>query len=255
MNRETSTAKNSFTYGATFFVLLLLWQLLSYIAHIPFIPSPLKVFNNLYAIFLPSICKHLLYSLWRITAGILLSAVVGIPLGLCMGYWKRLDSLLSPAAYFLYPIPKIALLPIAMLVLGLGDTSKIVMIMLIVVFQVLIASRDAVRGIPKETYHAFDSLGAGSLSIFRRIIIPAVLPALFSSVRVSLGTALSVLFFTETFGTNFGMGYFIMDAWMRVNYIEMYSGILVLSVTGLLLFVVIDVLEAVLCPWRNPLPK
>jgi NitT/TauT family transport system permease protein len=66
-----------------------------------------------------------------------------------------------------------------------------------------------------------------------------------------MATAISVLFFTETFGTQYGMGYFIMDAWMRVNYLEMYSGIVVLSVIGLVLFISIDFVERHMCSWQS----
>lgn len=71
-----------------------------------------------------------------------------------------------------------------------------------------------------------------------------------TAIRVAMATAVSVLFFTETFGTKYGMGYFIMDAWLRVNYLEMYAGIVVLSVIGLLLFIVIDGLEHYFCRWQ-----
>jgi NitT/TauT family transport system permease protein len=69
-------------------------------------------------------------------------------------------------------------------------------------------------------------------------------------MRVGLGTAISVLFFTETFGTEYGIGYFIMDAWMRVNYLEMYSGIVMLSIIGFAVFSTIDVAEHILCRWK-----
>ena len=72
-----------------------------------------------------------------------------------------------------------------------------------------------------------------------------------TAVRVAMATAVSVLFFTETFGTQYGMGYYIMDAWLRVNYLEMYAGILVLSVMGLLLFGIIDCFEHVACRWQR----
>jgi len=242
---------NSVTsYIKVFFVLLILWQLLSIVFRISFIPSPVAVFANTYNIFVSDIILHALMSLWRVFAGTVLSMLLGVPLGLCMGYYKSWDRFLSPAVYFTYPIPKISLLPLVMLIFGLGEASKIIMITMIIIFQVIVASRDAVRSIPKETFYSLYSLGAGSGAIFRKVILPASLPGLLTSLRISLGTALSVLFFTETFGTQYGMGYFIMDSWMRVNYIDMFSGILVLSIIGLMLFVVIDILERVLCPWN-----
>jgi NitT/TauT family transport system permease protein len=243
--------KSVANYMKVLLALLVLWQLLSAILHLPFIPSPIAVFTNTYGIFASEITVHALWSLWRIFAGTVVSMLLGVPIGLCMGYYGALDNLLSPAVYFTYPIPKISLLPLVMLTFGLGELSKIVMITMIIVFQVIVASRDAVRNIPRETFYSLYSLGAGRLAIFRKVIIPASFPSLLTSLRISLGTALSVLFFTETFGTQYGMGYFIMDSWMRVNYVDMFSGILVLGVTGLLLFVVIDALESLFCPWKS----
>ncbi|MCE5286856.1 MAG: ABC transporter permease [Pelosinus sp.] len=237
-----------YIYAALFFFAL--WYVLAAIVNLPIIPSPVKVVSNLFTIFLGKIAVHAVYSLWRIVAGVFLSIVIGIPLGLFMGYFPRLDGAFAPLVYLTYPIPKIALLPIIMLLFGLGEASKIIMIFLIIVFQVVVAVRDGVYSIPKETYYPLYSLGANFLAIFREILIPASLPKILTSLRVAMATAISVLFFTETFGTEYGMGYFIMDAWMRVNYIEMYSGIVVLSCIGLSLFGLIDYLERCWCHWQ-----
>ena len=152
--------------------------------------------------------------------------------------------------YLTYPVPKIALLPILMLLFGVGEMSKLLLIFLIVVFQVIIAVRDGIRSIPAETFYPLYSLGASFWDIFREVLWPAALPKFITAVRVAMATAISVLFFTETFGTQYGMGYFIMDAWLRVFYLEMYSGIVVLSMIGLLLFGIVDVLEYSLCRWQ-----
>lgn len=230
--------------------IILLWQIFSMTAKVPFIPSPFRVLKTAGVIFQSKILINCLYSLFRIFAGIFLSMAIGMPIGLAMGYFNKLDIILSPFIYFIYPIPKIALLPIVMLLFGIGEVSKVIMIMLIVLFQVIVAARDAALSIPKETYYSYSSLGASKGSIFKDIVLPASLPGLLTSIRVGLGTAISVLFFTETFGTKYGLGYFIMDSWMRVNYLEMYSGIVVLSLIGFLLFMVVDRLEAAVCRWR-----
>ncbi|MDF2674317.1 MAG: binding-protein-dependent transport system inner rane component [Clostridiales bacterium] len=233
-----------------FIIILLMWQAFSMVARVPFIPSPFRVLETIGSIFQNKILMHSLYSLFRIFAGIFLSMAIGIPVGLLMGYFNRLDNILSPFIYFVYPVPKIALLPIVMLLFGIGEASKIIMIMLIVLFQIVVAARDGVKDISKENYYSYISLGASKGRIFKDIILPASLPGLLTSTRISLGTAISVLFFTETFGTKYGMGYFIMDSWMRVNYLEMYSGIVVLSIIGFLLFMLVDKLEDRVCLWR-----
>ena len=245
---RNSDTKRAYLYGALFF--LLLWQTVSSVTSLPIIPPPGAVLLTLLQIFVSEVAVHAVFSLWRIIAGVLLSIMIGIPVGLCMGYFSRWDRALSPIVYLSYPIPKIALLPMIMLLFGLGDFAKIFMISLIIVFQVIVAVRDGVKSIPKETYYPLYSLGADFAAISREILIPASLPKFLTALRIAMATAISVLFFTETFGTQYGMGYFIMDAWMRVNYLEMYSGIVVLSCIGLILFGAIDWLEGRLCNWQ-----
>jgi NitT/TauT family transport system permease protein len=138
-----------------------------------------------------------------------------------------------------------------MLLFGLGDGSKTIMLFLILVFQVVIAVRDSIRAIPEEVFYPLASLGAPFRVILWEVLLPASLPKFMTAVRVAMATAISVLFFTETFGTQYGMGYFIMDAWLRVNYLEMYSGIVVLSAMGLFLFGVLDFAERYFCRWQG----
>lgn len=240
--------KISYLYGTVTF--LFIWYGVSLWINLPIIPSPWVVFLNLWKIFFGKIAIHSFYSLWRIVAGVFLAVVVGVPIGICMGYFARWNRMLSPLVYLTYPIPKISLLPIIMLLFGLDEFSKILMIGLIIVFQIVIAVRDGVKSIPRETYYPLYSLGATFANILWEILIPASLPKFLTSLRIAMATAISVLFFTETFGTQYGMGYFIMDAWMRVNYLEMYSGIVVLSCIGLIIFGVIDYLEQNLCQWQ-----
>lgn len=235
-------------YG--FVLLIILWYILSLMLSLPIIPSPFAVFISVAKIFKAKIAIHVLYSLDRILKGIAISILIGVPVGFLMGYFEKIDKILSPLMYFAYPVPKIALLPIIMVLFGLGEASKLIMIVLIIIFQIIIASRDAVKDIPKETFHSLQSLGANKLQIFTEIIVPASLSEILTASRLALGTAISILFFTETFGTEYGMGYFIMDSWMRVNYLDMYSGIIVLSFIGFCLFISIDIAENHICSWR-----
>ncbi len=240
----------SYLIGAC--ALLALWYLIAQAAELPILPSPERVAERLAGIFLSDIAVHGAYSLWRIAAGLCLAILIGFPLGMIMGYFPRADRYLAPIVYLTYPIPKIALLPILMLLAGLGELSKILMIFLIIVFQVVVAVRDGIHAIPKEIYEPLVSLGASFGEIFREILWPASLPKFLTAVRVAMATAISVLFFTETFGTQYGIGYFIMDAWLRVNYLDMYAGIIVLSGIGLLLFGLLDFVEYQTCRWVAP---
>ena len=237
-------------YVIAFLIIFGLWQIIAMLINKPLFPPPYAIIINIFKTFHSEIAIHVIYSFNRIILGLLFTLAIGIPVGILMGYFKKIDLIFSPIIYFNYPIPKIALLPIVMLIFGLGDLTKIVMIFLITFFPVVVNIRDEVKNIPEEVFYPMYSLGATNFQIIKEIVFPGILKAILTSLRIGIGTAISVLFFTENFGTEYGMGYFIMDSWMRINYIQMYSGILILSIIGLFFFILIDVLEGIFCPWR-----
>ena len=238
-----------FAFGI--FLCLVLWAVTAQILQMPVIPSPEQVILRLVQKFPDTIAVHAGYSLLRIVLGLVVAVAVGYPVGVLMGYFPRVNRLLAPILYLTYPVPKIALLPVVMLLFGVGERSKLLLVFLIIVFQVVVAVRDAVAAIPPETYAPLRVLGATFAQIVRHIIVPASLPKFITAVRVAMATAISVLFFTETFGTQYGIGYYIMDAWLRVNYLDMYAGIVVLSAMGLMLFILLDWAERRLCAWSR----
>ena len=226
------------------------WTAAAHLLKMPVIPPPEQVMVRLSQIFLDTIAVHSAYSFMRLSIGLLTAVLIGYPVGVVMGYFGRINRVLSPIIYLTYPIPKIALLPVVMLLFGVGELSKLLLVFFILVFQIIVTVRDAVAGIPPETYVPLRVLGASFGQMMHHIILPASLPKFITAIRVAMATAISVLFFTETFGTRYGIGYFIMDAWLRVNYLDMYAGIVVLSAIGLLLFAVFDGLERKLCRWH-----
>lgn len=229
----------------------ILWYLLAIAIHMRVLPKPTDIYLNIGSIFSEKIYIHVLVSLYRVGYGLSISLFIGILIGLLMAYSKVWNKILNPLVYFTYPIPKTALLPVVMLLFGLGDLSKIFIIVLILVFQIIVAVRDSVLNIPSETYNPLRSLGASKLQIFTHITLPAILPELLTSVRLSIGTALSILFFAEGYGTQYGMGYYILDAWSRIDYYEMYAGIIILSLLGFALFILIDIFEETVCSWKG----
>lgn len=234
-----------------FIVFNILWYLFAVVINLRVLPKPTDIYLNINNLYGQKLYIHVLVSLYRVSSGLIISLILGISLGLLMAYSKLWNKILNPLVYFTYPIPKTALLPVVMLLFGLGDSSKIIIIVLILVFQIIVAVRDAVINIPSETYNPIKSLGASKLQIFIHITIPAILPELLTNLRLSIGTALSILFFAEGYGTQYGIGYYILDAWTRIDYISMYAGILVLSLLGFLLFILIDILEESLCKWKS----
>lgn len=231
--------------------ILAFWYLMHFLVNSAAIPAPHKAILHFLRIFPGVLSRHLLVSLGRIFTALFVSLLIGGGLGLWMGTSQRADRILSPVVYLLYPLPKIAFLPVLMILFGLGETSKVVLIILIIVFQILVAARDGVREIPKELYFSVLSLGIGRAGLYRHLILPATLPKIMTALRISVGVSISILFFGENYATTYGIGYFIMNSWLMADYVEMFSGILALSMMGLVLFWGIDVLEQRWCRWTR----
>lgn len=219
-----------------------LWLLASFFIKSAALPSPVQVYLNLPHVFAAGMGNHFLASVERLVLGILISVAAGTLVGLAMGENQKMDKLLNPLVYFTYPIPKLALLPAIMILFGLGNGSKVTLIVLITIFPVIVAVKDGVKNIDKELYNILESLGANKIQKLTQVTLPAVMPELLTSIKISIGTALSVLFFAENYGTEYGLGYYIQDAWMRMDYISMFGGICILSMLGFFLFILLDFL-------------
>ncbi len=198
-----------------------------------------------------ALLAHAAASTWRVLIGLAVSILVAVPVAGLLARFPRLDRTAAPLLYLAYPIPKVVFLPVLMLLLGLGDASKIALIFLIVVFQAIVSLRDAFKSLDKRAFQAVRAFGGGRLDILRHVIAPASLPALLSAIRLSVGTAIAVLFLAESFASENGMGYFIMDAWSRVAYADLHCGVVALAALGLALFAAVDLAERLLCPWLS----
>jgi NitT/TauT family transport system permease protein len=232
-------------------VLLLLWQGLAMALNQPILPSPLRVATALFEeTRRGDLPLHFLASLWRVIASLVLSILLAAPAGLVLGQSPRLNRLFSPIIYLTYPIPKVVLVPVVLLFLGIGDLAKIVIIFLILFFQILVLVRDQAAGLRPELIQSVRSLGAGRRALLRFVYFPASLPAILTGVRQSIGTAVAVLYVAELFATQRGLGYYIyLTGSTPLDYPAMYAGIVAMSLLGALLYIFTDSLEKVLCPW------
>jgi ABC-type nitrate/sulfonate/bicarbonate transport system permease component len=230
--------------------MLVVWQAAAWIVASPVLPGPWAVFEALWREIPRGLGRHFLVSGWRVVASIALAVLTAVPAGLVLGQSRQLDAIFAPAVYILYPIPKIVFLPIILLALGISDGSKIFMIFLILFFQILVVVRDEASNLRPELLYSVRSLGAGRRALFRFVYLPATLPAALTALRISIGTAIAVLFFAESFATTSGLGYYIIvETWGRLAYAEMYAGVVAMSVLGLILYFVANWLERRLAPW------
>jgi ABC-type nitrate/sulfonate/bicarbonate transport system permease component len=237
-------------YVGAIAVLLVGWELLALAIDSPALPPPtsaVPAFVQLFGEILP----HIIISAWRVLAALVIGSAMAVPIGLMLGRSPRADAVAAPLVFLSYPVPKVVFLPVFMVLLGLGSLSKIALITLIVFFQILITARDAARAIPAGSVLSVRSLGAGSMQVFRHVVFPAALPEVFTALRIGSGTAIAVLFLTESVGGTSGLGYYIVDAWARIDYDAMFAGILGMALLGVLVYELLELLEARMCRWTR----
>ncbi|MBE0672825.1 MAG: ABC transporter permease [Anaerolineales bacterium] len=231
--------------------LAVIWQVASMIVNRPILPAPWDVLVVFVKELSNGLLIHFGVSLWRVTAGMLISVLVAAPAGLAIGASKTANRLLSPIIYLLYPIPKVVFVPVVLLFLGIGDTAKITLIVLILFFQIIVLVRDQAVGIPPQLLQSLQSLGAGRRALFRFIYLPASLPAILTALRQSIGTAVAVLYISELFATKYGLGYYIYyNGSTLFNYPAMYAGVVAMSLLGLGMYFSVDWLERKWCKWK-----
>ena len=231
--------------------LVAVWQTMAWLVSSSILPGPVRVAEVLIRELPRGLGRHFLASAGRVAASMVIAVSLATPLGLILGQSRKLNQLLSPVVYVLYPIPKIVFLPLILLLLGIGNTSKVFIITLILFFQVLVVVRDEAATLRPELIHSVRSLGAGRRALFRHVYLPASLPAVLTALRLSVGTAVAVLYVAELFATRLGLGYYIyLNGSTLFNYRAMYAGILAMSLLGLGLYFLVDWLERAATPYR-----
>ncbi len=245
-------SKKIILYLLSIITILVFWQILALLINNQILPKPLPVLKKLTVeLANTDFWYHIYSSLIRIIAGLFLAFISAVPLGLALGSSQKLDKIFSPLIYISYPIPKIVLLPIILLIFGLNHLSKIILIAIIIFFQLLITTRDSARQIDNNIKYSFKSLGGSKWQYFRHVVWPAALPGVYTALRIGIGTAVAVLFFVESLSARSGLGIYIIDAWGRADYITMFVGIIALSLTGIVLYEIFDSLEKYSSKWKN----
>jgi NitT/TauT family transport system permease protein len=246
----TPVGRKAVGYVGAVAITLAAWELASLGFGNPALPGPVAGIGQLFAQ-AGVIWPHFLYSTYRVLASILIGLIVAAPLGLLLGRSERADAVFGPVIFLNYPIPKVVFLPVLIILLGIGSASIITLITLIVFFQILVSARDAARSIPAASVLSVRSLGANRWQVFANVVVPASMPEIFTALRISAGTAIAVLFFSETFAGSTGLGYYVFDALGRIQYSEMFAGVLAMALLGVLLYEAIGLIESRVCRWAR----
>ncbi|MER7212236.1 ABC transporter permease [Streptosporangium sp. NPDC000239] len=194
---------------------------------------------------------HTQASLVRSLAGCALAIVVAIPLGLLIGWYRPVAEFLNPLLELFRNTAALAVLPVFVLILGLGETSKISIILYACAWPILLNTIAAVRGVDPLLVKSARSMGLGPFRLFQKVILPAAVPTIFTGIRLAGAYSILVLIAAEMVGAKAGLGYLINYAQFNFRVPEMYAGILTISVLGLLINQLLVRLERRFSTWRT----
>jgi len=194
---------------------------------------------------------HVSVSLERIAVGFLLGAVPGIIIGLAMGLFSPIRVIIQPLIDGTFPIPKIALLPLYIMIFGIGEESKYAIIATAVIYLVLINTVAGVRNIEKIYLDVGANFHASRLMMFTDIALPGALPMIMTGVKLGSGVALLVLVAAELVGAKTGLGYLIWTSWQVFQVEKMYVGLMVIAILGFVVAILLNWLQRVVVPWKN----
>ncbi|WP_279023754.1 ABC transporter permease [Gibbsiella quercinecans] len=195
--------------------------------------------------------QHIAVSLARALGAFAVAIVIGIPLGLMMGRSDALTAVLGPFVQFLRPLPKIALIPLAVVWLGIGEASKFFLIFIATFLSVVVGASAAAERISASRIRVAQTLGASRHQIFLRVVLPDALPELFTTVRLSIGIGWTSLIAAEMVAASSGLGWMVINAssYLRTDIVML--GILLLGGIGYLLDLFILGLQRLLVPWTG----
>lgn len=187
----------------------------------------------------------------RLAVGLVLGAVVGVLAGLAMGVWRPVRAAFGPMFTALYALPKIAILPLLLLIFGLTETPKVLAVAISVFFVMQINTLAGIMQIDARVLEAARAYRATGWKLFRYVLLPGATPTIMTGLRVSAGMSVIVVVAVEFVASNNGLGYLIWNSWQLFQPQTMYVGLITVSVVGAVVTALVIALERILLPWRH----
>ena len=239
---------------ATLFALLLLWEFSARSSRLIqfYFPPISQITFSLFQLLLSwEIVGHLLVTLGRFLRGYLLAAAIAVTFGTILGYFRLAYSLLEALIEFLRPMPSVAIIPVAILFLGIGDSMMVAVTVYACTWPILINTIDGVRNIDRILIHTGKTFGLGRWKILRQIALPAAAPYIVTGLRISLPIALILVTTSEMVVGGSGLGFFILDEERSLRTSNMYAGIVLVAMLGYMLNRLFLALESKLMVWHR----
>lgn len=216
-----------------------------------FLPSPAAICEALWQLTISGdLWNNLSISLVRIGSGWLVGSVLGVGIGVLMGLSTSGRAIGMPLVSAIYPVPKIALLPLLILWLGIGETPKVVTIASGVFFPTVIATLAAIDSVPRNLIRMAQSFNLPMRSIIWKIMLPSALPGVLAGFRISVSIALILVVSAEMIGAQYGIGAFLLTAGNLMQSDDLMAGVVILAILGLVIGAILTTLERAFLRWR-----
>ena len=233
---------------------LILWEGFARIGMISslFFPPPTVIFLTFIRMIADGkLLSNMVVTLWRVCLGFILGGFPGLILGLAMGWSRRARMVFDPFIAAAHPVPKIAILPLIMILFGIGESSKVVVVAVSTFFPMLINTVAGVTQISPIHYEVAKNYGANLTKIFTRVIVPGSLPLILAGARLSLNIALLISIAVELVAAQKGLGALIWLAWQTLRTEELYVSLAVTATLGIIFNLLLQRISLHLVPWQT----
>jgi len=241
-------------HTAGWLVIVAVWQSLASFGLISsfLFPSPMELIDATMDLLLDgSLVRHVAASMERVLTGFGIAVLVGIPLGVLLGWFRWVSDVLLPVIEALRPIPPIAWTPIAILWFGIGNAPSYFLVFIGAVFPIFVNSFAAVRNVDRTQINAALCLGAGPGLLIRDVLVPAALPVIFPGLRIGLSVGWMCVVAAELIAAQSGLGYMIQQSRVLMQTRYVVSGMVTIGVIGFAMSEAMGLLERRLMPWQQ----
>ena len=254
MKALSNNAQERLFYLVSPIGLLVVWQLLIMfgLGDRRFIPAPSDIAQRFVTMIASGeLAQHTASTLWRVFAGFAVGSVPAIAIGLLMAMYRPVRIFFDPLIAMLFPIPKVALMPLLLLTFGVGDASKIALVAIATFFPVIINTYAGAANIEKIYWDVAKNFGASETVMFTRIVFFGALPMIFAGLRIALAVSFIVVVAAEFVASKTGIGFLIWNSWELLQVDIMFVGIAAIGILGLITSALFQEIERKVIPWKD----
>ncbi len=238
----------------TSILLLVVWELAAKLGLISssIFPPPSKIFVTFAALIIDgTLLSSSGATLFRFFTGVLVGSVIGATLGLIMGWWRPLNSFLSPWINAFYPIPKIAIFPLLLVIFGIGERSKFIAIMLGAFFPMVVTTINGVQQISRIYFEVGKNYGVRGFKVFSHILLPGSLPSIMTGLRLAVNSGFVIAISVEVISARNGLGVLLWYGWQTFRVADLFAALIVISILGIIINYLLEKIMIRMVPWMG----